>query len=487
VALKVAVNPGDRRFDREATLLSRIQDAHVPALRDHGQWACADRSFPYLAMQWVEGVPLYEWSEERNPTSRQVLRLLAQAARALAATHEARGVHRDVKGDNLLVRADGQAFLTDFGSSIHAGAAPLTWEPLPPGTPTYRSPEAWRFGISAHERGAHYDSKPADDLFALGVTAYRLVTDEYPPPTDPGQIESLIWYVDNPDMHPTPPRVLNPRVDRQLSTLILRMLSLRPEARTTARELAKVLERRAQQAGPDADLPLFPWETLPRSEWRGVDAAEANSPHHRLRYRAQEVVRATEQRELAQRARSKGTTPGKNVVPLPTLAPQKQATPPTATPRQNQAQPSARTDEWPSGLAVAAIALLMVFAGWLATRGSTSEEPEFAQVEQEDAGTADGGTVELGTGALSAHFIAPKAPRGWPGLHKSIPTKPLPGQRRVESSGKCENPVQVAVNGGCWLEFGDMLPPCKEGIYEWRGRCYEPVYLAPRQPTSAPE
>jgi serine/threonine protein kinase len=297
VALKVAVNPGDKRFEREATLLSRIEEAHVPALRDHGQWACADRSFPYLAMQWVEGVPLYEWSEERNPTSRQVLRLLAQVTRALAATHEARGVHRDVKGDNVLVRADGHAFLTDFGSSIYAGAKLLTWEPLPPGTATYRSPEAWRFGVYTHESGVHYNAKPYDDLFALGVTAYRLVTDEYPPATDPGQLESVIWHVDDPSVHPPPPRKLNPRVDRQLNTLILRMLSLRPEDRGTARDMARALERRAENAGPDADLPLFIWERLPRSAWSGAEAADANSLHHRRGHRAQQVVRATEQRE----------------------------------------------------------------------------------------------------------------------------------------------------------------------------------------------
>lgn len=531
VALKVAVHPGDKRFEREATLLSRIQDVHVPSLRDRGQWLFADRAFPYLAMEWVEGVPLYDWSEERNPTSRQVLRLLAQAARALAATHEARGVHRDVKGDNVLVRSDGQAFLTDFGSSIYPGAAPLTWEPLPPGTPTYRSPEAWRFGISAHTSGAHYDAKPADDLFALGITAYRLVTDEYPPPTDPGMVESLIWYVDNPDIHPPSPRALNPRVDRQLSTLILRMLSLRPEDRTTARELAKALNRRAENAGPDADLPLFPWEELPRSAWPGVDAADANSIHHRRRHRAQAVVRATEQRELAERAEAaqrkevplaKAATPPKQATPPATVPPPKQvtppaavalpkqatppaavlppkqvtppaavpppkqATPPAAMTRQQQTPPSARPDEWPSGLAVAAVALLVVFAGWLTTRGPTTEEPKFARVEQKDAGTADGGTVELGTEVLSTYAKEHQVPRGWPGIYKNLPTKPLPGQSRPGNTGRCRL-QEISINGGCWTALINTRPPCPDEAYEWRGGCYYAVYPAPRQPTSTPE
>jgi serine/threonine-protein kinase len=97
-------------------------------------------------MQWVEGVPFYDWSESHNPTSRQILLLLAQVARALAATHEAKGVHRDMKGDNVLVSLDGQAFLTDFGACTYAGAKLLTDQPLPPGTPNYRTPEAWDYG-----------------------------------------------------------------------------------------------------------------------------------------------------------------------------------------------------------------------------------------------------------------------------------------------------------------------------------------------------
>ena len=555
VALKVAVNPGDQRFEREVTLLSRIQEAHVPALRDHGQWACADRSFPYLAMQWVEGVPLYEWSEERNPTSRQILRLLAQIARALAATHAARGVHRDVKGDNVLVRSDGQAFLMDFGSSIYAGAKHLTWEPLPPGTRTYRTPEAWRFGVYTRERNAHYDSKPADDLFALGITAYRLVTDEYPPSTDPGQIESVIWYVDDPSVHPPPPRALNPRVDRHLNTLILRMLSLRPEDRGTAENLAKSLERRAANAGAEADLPLFAWERLPRSAWPGADAADANSVHHRRRHRAQHVVRATEQRELAERAEAARraaeppsrampppeptaappSTPPEEVTASPVATPpREQAAPPSATPpgeeptppkdtppreqtvlpvaltQKEQATPTVPvtprtqvtletpvplpTKAPPSDLievvlnafAAAAIVLLVVFVGWLATGFLTSGMPAVAQVDQADAGTPDGGTAELGAEVLSARVTATEFRDGRPGVSEKVPSKPMPGQSRPGNTGRCRV-QEVPINGGCWTEIVNAIPPCPDQSYEWRGGCYYAVYTAPREPTSTPE
>jgi serine/threonine protein kinase len=522
VALKVAVRPGDKRFEREVTLLSRLHHERVPTLLDHGQWQCADRSFPYLVMQWVEGETLYKWSEARNPTSRQVLRLLAQVARALEATHEAGGVHRDVKGDNVLVRADGQAFLTDFGSSIYPGATPLTWEPLPPGTATYRSVEAWRHGITLRPRNVRYDAQPTDDLFALGITAYRLVTDSYPPSTDPDRMESDFWYFPDPSMHPPPPRTVNPRVDRQLSMLILRMLSVRPSDRTTAAALAKVLERRAEQAGPDADQPLFIWERLPPSAWPGGDAADARSIYHRRGHRSQAVVRATEQRELAEQStaphapapREPTPPPEPSQAPPQAPLPEPPQAPPPAPPLEASVSqeapqpvpqsvpstpgppppavpatvPSEQAEERPHGLSVSAMVLLVAFGGWLLLRVSTAYEPTVAQADQGDAGTRDGGTVELGTEALSARVEETDVGDSRPGIHKDMPTKPLPGQRRPENTtGRCINPAQLALNGGCWTEFLNMKPPCQGDAYAWRGRCYEPVFTAPRQPTSTPD
>src|SRR5687768_8028057 len=106
----------------------------------------------WLEMRERPPLPLYEWAQAFFPSSRQVLRVPADLARALEATHAAGGVHRDVKGDNVLVRLeDGQVFLTDFGSGNYPGAAMLTWQVFPPGTPPYRSPEAYRFALNIRE------------------------------------------------------------------------------------------------------------------------------------------------------------------------------------------------------------------------------------------------------------------------------------------------------------------------------------------------
>jgi hypothetical protein len=252
VALKLALHPGDERFEREVELLSRLNHPHVPRLLDSGTWTSPQgTSVPFLVMEWVDGVPLYQWAKRHKPSSRQVLELLAQVARALAATHEVEGVHRDVKGDNVLVTAEGRAVLMDFGSAAYRGARVVTQPGTPVGTPEYWSPEAhlfhYRFGRRAATR---YAAGPADDVYALGVMAYRLVTGEYPP-------AALVWQpgVDLPQAAKA--EGLKPEatvtVSPELAALIRQMLSEAPPVRGSAVEVLQALEHAAKTAGRKAN------------------------------------------------------------------------------------------------------------------------------------------------------------------------------------------------------------------------------------------
>ncbi|MDC0709153.1 serine/threonine-protein kinase [Stigmatella sp. ncwal1] len=267
VALKLARHPNDWRFGREAELLSRIQNPCVPRLLGRGTWKGGPRreTHPYLVMQWVEGVRLYEWAKEHAPTPCQMLRVLAQVARALATTHAGQGLHRDVKGDNVLVSPEGQAFLMDFGCGTWKGATPLTEGLLAPGTRIYRSPQALRFHWN-HRRSTvpRYEATPADDVYALGVTAYRLCTGVYPPiATDPSiagdegrdTLEVLI-----------PPGRLAP-LTPEFEALLLRMLSDNPQDRGTAAELAAAMEALAGAAAesnePMKRRPVAPAASTP--------------------------------------------------------------------------------------------------------------------------------------------------------------------------------------------------------------------------------
>ncbi|QSQ28155.1 serine/threonine protein kinase [Pyxidicoccus parkwayensis] len=425
VALKLAVNLWDARFAREAELLSRIHHPAVPRLLDHGHWQPRQTlSFPWLVMEWIEGLPLYEWAYAQRPSSRQVLQLLARLARALDATHSAGGLHRDVKGENILVRlSDAQPFLTDFGSGHFLGAATLTAPAFPPGTLAYRSPEAWRFiPRSGKIPAVPYSPRSADDLFALGVTAYRLITGKYPPVPNPENEEAWLWL---PEEHARwTARVCNARCIPELSALVSRMLSLRPDARGSVREMAEALEQAARRAGREADVPLFTGEE-PRP------AGLFPRPQH-----------VTVQRP-----------------PRPPRLP------------------------W---LAAAGLggALALSAAGLLSV--SRSEEPATPQLaEQEES--KDGGTVAVGDSALTARVEPERAPSEWSPIAVELPPKPLPGQQRSDSSGRCPGKLQVAINGGCWRKLPVDLKDCDAAdSFEYRGACYLPVLARERPATSGP-
>jgi serine/threonine protein kinase len=245
-ALKVSLGPWNWRMEREVELLSRLSHPSIPRLLDRrGPQPSSGDEYPFFVMEWVEGVPLYVWAEQHAPSSQQLCRVLGQLARALEAVHAAGAVHRDVKGENVLIRLlDRRAVLTDFGSCHLAGAERLTWRSLPPMTLAYFSPRAVLFYLQGlRQPDSYYPPSPADDLYALGVTAYRLVMGQYPPSIDAREDEQGTWQTNSPDIRQQLER--NPRVEPPLREVIVRLLSDAPEARGTAAQVAQALEAAA--------------------------------------------------------------------------------------------------------------------------------------------------------------------------------------------------------------------------------------------------
>ncbi|WP_224370399.1 serine/threonine protein kinase [Hyalangium versicolor] len=462
VAIKVALFPWDPRFMREVALLSLIRHPSVPRLLGQGFWRHPGGTVhPFVAMEWVEGTPLYDWAREHTPSSEEMSRVLAQLMRALEATHTASAVHRDVKGDNVLVRgSDGRAILTDYGAGSYQAAARLTWEPGPPGTPAYRSPEAGLFLIrSVRSPGAHYVARPADDIYALGVTAYRLVTGQYPQVAEPQMDERGVWYME--EAHPQPLHVLNPRVDPRLGALILRMLSLAPEARGTASELAAELESLAEHAGSEMEPPRSveePPRILQRPEVGPVAVDEpAVVPPVPTRHRAEAAPLGVDEPAV--------------VPPVP-----------------------ARPMSWGRVLArvsFSALALAGVFlAVWTyralrmspAPWGSTV--PVASVTETPDAGTALAEAAPV-TPPASAHEPSEEEAVG------DTPPDPFPGQSRPDERGRCPGREQVLINGVCWVEqSGKDGEACEQNGYVFlKQKCYAPAFGQPRKrrpPTSNP-
>jgi len=257
VALKVLPLESSRGWEeREVDVMRRLKHPGVVRLLGYVDWPEGQPRLRVLIMEYVKGLPLDESVRRSNPSALGVVELLLPLLEGMGAMHTAGVLHRDVKASNILVRAeDGKPVLVDFGAGAYTGAPPLTTSVLPPGTPEYRSPEAWDF-FRHHmgEEGMRYQPTPADDLWAVGVQLYWILTDRLPfTGRDFLAIGSAVLHE-----RPVPPRELNPWVPEALERVCLRMLEKDPSARyADAREVRRALSALRVEADDSWHEPLF--------------------------------------------------------------------------------------------------------------------------------------------------------------------------------------------------------------------------------------
>ncbi len=225
------------RLVREAKALAQLAHPNVVAIHDVGEHA----GRPFLAMELVRGATLRGWLEERARTWREIAGVFEQAARGLAAAHDANLIHRDFKPDNVMVGTDGRVRVTDFGlvrpagvaeavpASTRDGDALVTQTGALLGTPAYMSPE--------QHRGEPGDAKT--DQFNFMVSLYEAI---YATRPFQGKTwEALATAVLETDPAP-PPR--STRVPRWLRRLIERGLAREPARRhSDMTEVANALAR----------------------------------------------------------------------------------------------------------------------------------------------------------------------------------------------------------------------------------------------------
>jgi hypothetical protein len=226
------------RFRREARTASALNHPHICTIYDIGD----HEGQPFLVMELIEGQTLRRLAA-RSPSLAELLHLLGQVAKALAAAHAAGIVHRDIKPENIMVRDDGYAKVVDFGLArripIHDAPSGATADEVTEagtvlGTVRYMSPEQARAETASS----------ASDLFSLGIVLYELATGEHPFPAD-SQIGTLHAILAQPPLRPT---LLNPEIPASLEALILRMLEKERRLRPTAAEVDAELTGKA--AGP---------------------------------------------------------------------------------------------------------------------------------------------------------------------------------------------------------------------------------------------
>lgn len=239
--------------ERELLMLAKVRHPNVVRLLGHWQWPDRAPRFLVIIMEYVDGQRLDVWADLENPSAHAVVLRVRDVTRALRALHQHRALHRDVKEANILVRAaDSAAVLVDLGVGSHEDVSRVTGGSLPPGTRAYLSPEAWRFHLEHRDRpDAHYRSTSADDVYALGVVLYWLLTDRKPFALRVEGDEAAV--ISQP---PEPPHLRNGRVPEELSALCLRLLDKAPGNRPDAAALLARLDELLTREGPDWHAPL---------------------------------------------------------------------------------------------------------------------------------------------------------------------------------------------------------------------------------------
>lgn len=192
VALKILlsefVTDGDRlnRFKREAQTAAKINHSNVMAIYDLDtvRHESSGQDLTFIVMEHIQGKPLDEYLQARQPAMGELLRLAQRIASGLSAAHKLSIVHRDIKFENILVDENGDPKILDFGlakpidvitdsiqgDSTETVSQELTQEGKILGTISYMSPE--------QARGEAVDSR--SDVFSFGILLYRMFAGKSP-------------------------------------------------------------------------------------------------------------------------------------------------------------------------------------------------------------------------------------------------------------------------------------------------------------------
>jgi hypothetical protein len=216
------------RFKAEATAAAKLHHPNIVKVHHIG----VHDGQNYFSMDFIDGVSLAQKLSDGPLPVKAAARHVFIIAQAIQHAHDHGILHRDLKPGNVLLDADDVPHVTDFGLAKHLGGdhgQTRTGALL--GTPSYMAPEQAR---------GDKQLGPATDVYGLGALLYELITAR-PPFRGETPLDTVIQVLEN---EPAPPRLLNPRIDRDLETVCLKCLAKNPRDRyASAAELAEDLRR----------------------------------------------------------------------------------------------------------------------------------------------------------------------------------------------------------------------------------------------------
>ena len=239
VALKMILSAAladplaQQRFVGEAKAIAKLQHPNIVGLFEVGKY----EGSPYFVLEYLSGGSLDDKINGKPQPPQWAAEVVVKLARGIQAAHDKGVIHRDLKPLNILIAADGEPKITDFGLAqqrMEVNPRTRTGEII--GTPYYMAPEQ----VDQRAPGVG----PRTDVYALGAILYELLTGR-PPLQGVTPMDTLLLVL---KQEPVPPRRLNPAVSKDLETICLKCLIKEPSRRYgSAAELAEDLNRYLQQ------------------------------------------------------------------------------------------------------------------------------------------------------------------------------------------------------------------------------------------------
>jgi serine/threonine protein kinase len=196
-----------QRFHVEAEAAARLDHANIVPVYEVGD----AQGRPYFSMKYIIGRTLSSLLADQPLAPREAARILADVSRAIDYAHRRGVLHRDLKPSNVLIDEHGRPHVTDFGLAKQTSdETNITQTGAVLGTPSYMAPEQ-----AAGDRG---EVGPASDVYSLGAILYHMQTGR-PPFQAASPVDTVLLVL---EQDPVPPRMLNPKADRDLEMIALR-------------------------------------------------------------------------------------------------------------------------------------------------------------------------------------------------------------------------------------------------------------------------